>query len=92
MSWPVANTLMIEPTESEDLGELDRYIDALLIIRQEIRDIENGLIQPHDSPLKVTSHFHMFTMQTLITPGVSAMKTVFEKAQNFCCSMSFACK
>ena len=54
MSWPVANTLMVEPTESEDLGELDRYIEALLIIRQEIRDIENGVVHLKNSPLKVT--------------------------------------
>jgi len=56
MSWPVANTMMIEPTESEDVGEMDRYIESLLIIRQEIRDIENGLIKPEDSPLKHAPH------------------------------------
>lgn len=39
MSWPVGGTLMIEPTESEDKGELDRFCDALLLIRQEIQDV-----------------------------------------------------
>ncbi|KAL1607196.1 glycine decarboxylase subunit P [Nothophoma quercina] len=42
MSWPVANTLMIEPTESESKVELDRFCDALISIRKEIKDIENG--------------------------------------------------
>ena len=42
MSWPVANTLMIEPTESESKAELDRFCDALISIRKEIRDIEDG--------------------------------------------------
>jgi len=42
MSWPVPNTLMIEPTESESLRELDRFCDALIAIRGEIRDIEKG--------------------------------------------------
>jgi glycine dehydrogenase len=42
VSFPVAGTLMIEPTESEDLGELDRFCDAMLSIREEIREIENG--------------------------------------------------
>ena len=42
MSWPVANTLMIEPTESESLPELDRFCDALIAIRKEIKAIETG--------------------------------------------------
>ena len=42
MSWPVANTLMIEPTESESKTELDRFCDALISIRKEIKDIEDG--------------------------------------------------
>ena len=42
MSWPVANTLMIEPTESESKAELDRFCDALISIRREIKDIEDG--------------------------------------------------
>jgi glycine dehydrogenase len=41
MSWPVANTLMIEPTESENKEELDRFCDALIEIRKEIEEVEN---------------------------------------------------
>lgn len=53
MSWPVAGTLMIEPTESEDKAELDRFCDAMISIRQEIADIEEGRIDPRVNPLKV---------------------------------------
>lgn len=45
MSWPVANTLMIEPTESESLAELDRFCEAMISIRQEIRAIEEGQVE-----------------------------------------------
>lgn len=53
MSWPVAGTLMIEPTESEDKAEMDRFCDALLGIRQEIADIEEGRMDSRVNPLKV---------------------------------------
>ncbi|KAG6446472.1 hypothetical protein O3G_MSEX004459 [Manduca sexta] len=56
MSWPVAGTLMIEPTESEDLQELDRFCDALIAIRKEIKDIEDGLIDKRLNPLKMAPH------------------------------------
>ncbi|MCJ1355291.1 MAG: glycine decarboxylase subunit P [Icmadophila ericetorum] len=56
MSWPVANTLMIEPTESESKEELDRFCDALISIRKEIRAIEDGK-QPHQgNVLKMAPH------------------------------------
>lgn len=42
MSWPVPGTLMIEPTESEDKRELDRFCDALILIRKEIQDVLDG--------------------------------------------------
>merc|ERR1712205_296988 len=45
MSWPVPGTLMIEPTESEDRAELDRFCDALLAIRAEIKDVEDGAVK-----------------------------------------------
>lgn len=54
MSWPVAGTLMIEPTESEDKAEMDRFCDALLGIRQEIADIEEGRVDSRINPLKVS--------------------------------------
>ncbi|MEA2694416.1 MAG: glycine dehydrogenase, partial [Acidobacteriota bacterium] len=56
MSFPVAGTLMIEPTESESRGELDRLVDALIAIREEIRAIEEGRMDAHDSPLKHAPH------------------------------------
>ncbi len=56
MSWPVANTLMIEPTESEGKAEIDRFCDALIEIRKEIKAIEDGQ-QPRDSNvLKMAPH------------------------------------
>lgn len=56
MSFPVPGTIMIEPTESEDKAELDRFCDALLSIRDEIRAIEEGRIQAKDNPLKNAPH------------------------------------
>lgn len=56
MSWPVAGTLMIEPTESEDLGELDRLCDSLLAIRSEIDDIGKGKYTLEESPLRNAPH------------------------------------
>lgn len=56
MSWPVPNSLMIEPTESEPREELDRYCDALISIRQEIRDIEEGRLPKDNNPLKRAPH------------------------------------
>jgi glycine dehydrogenase len=56
MSWPVAGTLMIEPTESEPKQELDRLCDALIAIRNEIREIEAGKLDRDDNPLKHAPH------------------------------------
>jgi glycine dehydrogenase len=56
MSFPVAGTLMIEPTESESLYELDRFCDALIAIRGEIRDVEQGRFKIEDSPLRHAPH------------------------------------
>lgn len=56
MSFPVAGTIMIEPTESEDKGELDRFCDALLSIRDEIRQVEEGKADKKDNPLKNAPH------------------------------------
>ena len=56
MSWPVGGTLMIEPTESEDLGELDRFCDAMLAIRSEIDDIGSGRMKVENSPLRNAPH------------------------------------
>ena len=56
MSWPVAGTLMVEPTESETKAEIDRFITALLAIRDEIRAVEKGEISAEDSPLRHAPH------------------------------------
>ncbi|MBO9477613.1 aminomethyl-transferring glycine dehydrogenase [Shimia sp. R11_0] len=62
MSWPVAGTLMIEPTESENKAELDRFCEAMLSIREEIRAIEDGKIDAENNPLKNAPH----TMEDLV--------------------------
>lgn len=56
MSWPVAGTLMIEPTESEDLGELNRFAEALISIRKEIQDVIDGRVDPKNNVLKNAPH------------------------------------
>ncbi|MEP2715318.1 aminomethyl-transferring glycine dehydrogenase [Pseudophaeobacter sp.] len=62
MSWPVAGTLMVEPTESETKAELDRFVDAMLSIRAEVQAIEDGAIDPQNNPLKHAPH----TMEDLV--------------------------
>lgn len=56
MSWPVSGTLMVEPTESESKAELDRFCDAMLMIREEIRAIEEGRLDKLNNPLKHAPH------------------------------------
>jgi glycine dehydrogenase len=63
MSFPVAGTIMLEPTESETKAELDRYCDALIAIRQEIREVEEGIYPAEDNVLKNAPH----TAQVLIS-------------------------
>ncbi|MFG1946986.1 aminomethyl-transferring glycine dehydrogenase [Nonomuraea sp. NPDC048826] len=56
MSFPVAGTLMIEPTESEDLAELDRFVDAMIAIRGEIAKVASGAYDKTDNPLRNAPH------------------------------------
>jgi glycine dehydrogenase len=56
MSFPIPGTLMVEPTESESLDELDRFCDAMIAIREEIRLIEEGTSSRDDNPLKHAPH------------------------------------
>ncbi|MGJ3245364.1 MAG: aminomethyl-transferring glycine dehydrogenase [Elainellaceae cyanobacterium] len=56
MSWPVIGTMMVEPTESEAKQELDRFCDAMIEIRQEIREIEDGKASPENNLLKHAPH------------------------------------
>lgn len=58
MSFPVADTLMIEPTESEAKRELDRFCDAMISIRAEIKAVEDGTADPENNPLKNAPHTH----------------------------------
>jgi glycine dehydrogenase len=62
MSFPVAGTLMIEPTESEDLAELDRFVDAMVAIRAEIQRVADGEWPVEESPLRQAPH----TAETLV--------------------------
>jgi len=69
MSWPVPGTLMIEPTESESKAELDRFCDAMIKIREEIRDIETGKIDKTSNPLKHAPHtMHVVASDTWDRP------------------------
>jgi len=56
LSFPVPGTLMVEPTESETLAELDRFINAMIAIRDEIRQVENGHWPQDNNPLKHAPH------------------------------------
>jgi glycine dehydrogenase len=62
VSWPVPGTMMVEPTESESLEELDRFCEAMIAIYQEAEAIEQGIIDPHNNPLKNAPH----TAETLL--------------------------
>ncbi|WP_216321519.1 aminomethyl-transferring glycine dehydrogenase [Deinococcus aestuarii] len=64
MSFPVPGTLMIEPTESEPKAELDRFVAAMLGIRREIQEVEDGLLTAEDSPLRHAPH----TQEDLVSP------------------------
>jgi len=64
VSFPVAGTLMIEPTESETIEELDRFCDAMIAVRREIDDVREGRITMDDSPLRHAPH----TVEDLVGP------------------------
>jgi len=84
MSFPVAGTLMVEPTESEDLAELDRFCDAMIAIRDEIRAIEAGEWAVDESPLRAAPHpaadvvitewTRAYSREVAAYPGRSAMR------------------
>lgn len=81
MSFPVAGTLMIEPTESESKAELDRFCDAMIQIRQEIHAIEHGLVDkednllrnaPHTTPMATVEHWtHPYSREQAVYPLIS---------------------
>ncbi|CAF0849210.1 unnamed protein product [Rotaria sordida] len=77
VSWPVSGSLMIEPTESEDKDELDRFCDALIEIRKEISQIESGAYDKKNNPLKNAPHSqHVFLHEKWLLP-YSLQKAVF---------------
>ena len=59
MSWPVPGTLMIEPTESESLNEIDKFCDSLINIKKEIAMVQNKIFDAQDNPLKNAPHTHL---------------------------------
>jgi glycine dehydrogenase len=77
MSFPVAGTIMIEPTESEDKAELDRLCDALIEIRAEIKAIEEGNSDKLDNPLKNAPHTQFETIEGEWNHQYSRQKAVF---------------
>ncbi|MEX1185826.1 MAG: hypothetical protein WEA80_04495 [Gemmatimonadaceae bacterium] len=77
VSFPVAGTLMIEPTESESLAELDRFCDAMISIREEIREIEIGTADKQDNVLKNASHTLERVTATAWTYGYTREQAAF---------------
>ena len=80
MSWPVAGTLMIEPTESESRAELDRFCDAMIAIRAEIAAIGTGKLDRVDNPLKHAPHTAAEVMAETWTHGYSRAQAAFPLA------------
>jgi glycine dehydrogenase len=68
MSWPVPETLMVEPTESESKRELDRFCDAMISIRAEIAEVETGKADRQDNVLKRAPHTHHLLMSDWTRP------------------------
>ncbi len=77
LSFPVAGTLMIEPTESEPKSELDRFCDALIAIRAEIADVESGVLAKDDNPLKHAPHTLESVVSDAWTHGYSRERAAF---------------
>ena len=77
MSWPVAGTLMIEPTESESKAELDRFCDAMIAIRAEITAISAGTMDRIDNPLKHAPHTAREVMADVWTHAYSRSQAAF---------------
>ncbi len=81
MSFPVAGTLMVEPTESESLGELDRFVEAMITIREEIAAIERGEIAIEDSPLRQAPHTAAMVATDAWTQAYSRDQAAFPVAR-----------
>src|SRR5699024_9459357 len=82
MSFPVAGTFMVEPTESEDLAEIDRFVDAMLMIAKEAEEVASGAWPADDNPLLGAPHSaaaiaaeqwpHPYSRQVAVYPGIRA--------------------
>ena len=79
VSWPVPGALMIEPTESESVTELERFCDALISIREEIAEIETGITDPEDNVLKNAPHTVEMVTQSDWCHPYSREKAAFPK-------------
>lgn len=87
MSWPVAGTLMVEPTESESLSELDRFVEAMHSIAEECQRIENGVWDRQSNPLKNAPHTateatrdqweHLYGRETAVYPVAGLRESKF---------------
>ncbi|MBD2325889.1 aminomethyl-transferring glycine dehydrogenase [Alkalinema sp. FACHB-956] len=77
VSWPVAGTIMVEPTESESLEELDRFCDAMIAIREEIRAIENGHVDAQNNVLKNAPHTVMDLIDDAWNRPYSRQQAIF---------------
>jgi glycine dehydrogenase len=80
LSFPVAGTLMVEPTESEPRDELDRFVDAMLHIREEVRAVEQGKVSRDDNALKGAPHTAACVVKDEWTHGYSREAAVFPVA------------
>ncbi|HET7230602.1 MAG TPA: aminomethyl-transferring glycine dehydrogenase [Longimicrobium sp.] len=80
VSFPVAGTLMIEPTESESMSELDRFCEAMIAIREEIREVELGILDRHDNPLKHAPHTAAVVTADAWEHGYSRERAAFPTA------------
>ena len=77
VSFPVVDTLMIEPTESEAKRELDRFCDAMIAIREEIQEIEEGKVDPQDNLLRNAPHTHHLLLEEDWPPPYSKERAFF---------------
>ncbi|BCW81207.1 aminomethyl-transferring glycine dehydrogenase [Arthrobacter sp. NicSoilC5] len=77
LAFPVAGTLMVEPTESEDLAEIDRFIEAMITIRKEIDQVANGDFSVQDSPLRNAPHTASAVVNSEWTRQYSREQAVF---------------
>ena len=99
LSFPVAGTLMIEPTESESLAEIDKFCDAMIAIKQEINKITDGSYEyeqsmlrnaPHTAEHAISSHWDLpYTREEAVYPLISAKDEKFSEIEAFFSSPAF---